>query len=101
MSRLNCWEFKGCGREPGGSRIYEMGICPASTDTILDGINGGISAGRACWVVAGTMCNGLVQGSFARKYKDCGICDFYNAVKEEEQESFMMTVDLLRMIDTH
>ncbi len=100
MQRMNCWEFKKCGRELGGSVADELGICPASTDTILEGINGGVSAGRACWVVAGTMCDGLVQGSFARKYKDCGLCDFYNTVKEEEGDSFLMTVDLLKMIET-
>jgi len=25
---LNCWEFKKCGREPGGEKASELGICP-------------------------------------------------------------------------
>ncbi len=28
---LNCWEFKGCGREEGGRNAHERGICPAYT----------------------------------------------------------------------
>lgn len=102
MQRLNCWEVKRCGREVDGNNIAEYGICPASLNHSLDGVHGGISAGRACWAVAGTLCNGAVQGSFAQKYKDCGRCDFYALVKEEEGEEFVLTVDLLGMItETH
>jgi hypothetical protein len=31
-----------CGREPGGPNASESGVCPAATQTHLDGINGGI-----------------------------------------------------------
>jgi len=58
----------------------------------------GISAGRACWVVADTLCGGRVQGSFAQKFKDCGLCDFYKMVKEEEGENLILTIELLGMI---
>jgi hypothetical protein len=30
MSKLNCWELKKCGREAGGAKSNEMGICPAA-----------------------------------------------------------------------
>ena len=40
-SKQNCWEFKGCGREPGGENIADCGICPASIEEKLDGIHGG------------------------------------------------------------
>lgn len=98
MERLNCWEFKKCGRELGGRKISELGVCPASTNTEFEGVHDGISAGRACWVVAGTMCGSTVQGSFAQKYMDCGLCDFYLMVREEEGDNLILTVDLLRMI---
>lgn len=98
MERLNCWEFKRCGREVGGKKVSEFGICPASTDTLLEGVHGGICAGRACWVVAGTMCGRKVQGSFAQKYLDCGLCDFYNMVRDEEGDDLILTVDLLKMV---
>ena len=29
--KLNCWEYKKCGRQPGGDRAKEMGICPVTT----------------------------------------------------------------------
>jgi hypothetical protein len=97
--KKNCWEFKGCGREPGGKNASAMGVCPAATDTKLEGVHSGKNAGRACWVIAGTMCNGQVQGIFAQKYHDCRMCDFYQKVKEEEGEDFLITVDLIRMIE--
>ena len=71
MSKLNCWEFKGCGREPNGSKVEDLGVCPSSTENRLDGVHGGMNGGRACWVVGGTMCGGEFQGTFAHKYKDC------------------------------
>lgn len=97
--KKNCWEFKKCGREPGGENASAIGVCPASTNTKLDGVHDGKNAGRTCWVMAGTMCNGEVQGIFAQKYNDCRICDFYQKVKEEEGQDFLITVDLIRMIE--
>jgi len=82
--RFNCWEFKKCGREPGGSCIHDLGICPATTTEKLNGLHGGTNAGRACWFVVGTLCNGDIQGTYAKKYKSCIFCDFFKMVKEEE-----------------
>jgi len=28
MERKNCWEVLKCGREPGGYRVSEAGVCP-------------------------------------------------------------------------
>jgi eukaryotic-like serine/threonine-protein kinase len=89
MNSLNCWEFKACGRETGGPNVAELGICPASTDTRFHGVNDGINAGRMCWCVAGTFCDGQVQGSVAGKKESCLLCDFFKSVeKEEEQDCF-------------
>lgn len=30
-----------------------------------------------CWLIAGTFCRGEVQGQFARKLKNCRLCDVY------------------------
>jgi len=54
---LNCWDFKKCGRTD----------CPARVR----------NAGCLCWIVAGTMCGGSVQGTFAQKIGSCLECDFY------------------------
>ncbi len=82
MSR-NCWEYKGCGREPGGVHVQEYGVCPASTDSSCDGLNGGTNGGRLCWAIAGTLCDGEVQGIFAEKLSSCVSCDFFKKVQEE------------------
>jgi hypothetical protein len=96
--KLNCWEFRGCGREPEGKNTSEMGMCPAATKTAFHGIHEGMNGGRACWVVAGTMCDGNVVGTFAGKYEDCRACEFYEVVKKEEGEDFLLTIDVLRMV---
>lgn len=97
-TKLNCWEFKRCGRQPGGAAVHDKGICPATTEKRLDGTHDGVNAGRACWVVAGTLCKGEVQGSFAQKYKNCERCDFYQKVKEEEFPKFKFSAVLLNNI---
>lgn len=98
MSKRNCWEFKKCGREPAGENALEHGVCPAATNDRLDGIHRGKKAGRVCWLVAGTMCGGEVQGTFANKYKDCRECDFYRLVKEEEGSMFLVTIELINKL---
>ena len=98
--KTNCWEFKKCGREPGGGKVAELGICPASTETRLNGAHGGQNAGRACWVVAGSMCGGKIQGTFAEKYQNCKICDFYMKVYSEEHGDFQMISKMITVITT-
>jgi len=85
--KLNCWEHKKCGRQPGGHKVQELGVCPAATNTELHGAHGGTNAGRACWVVAGSLCGGKIQGTYAKKLLNCWRCDFMNSVKREEDPS--------------
>ncbi|MBI5525168.1 MAG: hypothetical protein HY897_02460 [Deltaproteobacteria bacterium] len=85
----NCWEFKKCGREPGGNKVSKLGVCPAAVDERGEGANGGSESGRICWVTAGTFCGGKVQGSFAQKRESCEACDFFVAVKKEEGDAFV------------
>ncbi|HMK46388.1 MAG TPA: FIST N-terminal domain-containing protein [Methanocella sp.] len=84
MGKLNCWEYMKCGREQGGEKAFDLGVCPASMVTMLDGVNGGKNGGRACWAIAGTFCNGKAQGVFAMKRSDCESCAFYRTVHDEE-----------------
>ncbi len=88
--KTNCWEFMRCGHKPNG----EKAICPAATDSTLDGTNGGCYAGRCCWRVAGTYCNGKVQGAFASKIMDCVECNFFKKVKEEEGKDFQFLISI-------
>ena len=70
MKAKNCWEFKECGREEGGNKINDLGVCPASPDR-----------GKDCWKIAGTFCGGKVQGTFAQKKGSCMACDWYKHIK--------------------
>jgi hypothetical protein len=86
-AKLNCWEFKKCGRQPGGPKAQELGICPATVHQALDGSHHGKNAGRSCWVVAGSLCGGKIQGTYAQKLLNCWRCEFMNRVKKEEEAS--------------
>lgn len=52
----HCWEKKQCKEEN----------CPAYQN----------ETGR-CWLIAGTMCDGKVQGKFAKKFESCTECDIF------------------------
>lgn len=98
MAMINCWEFKKCGREPGGEKVAEFGICPASTETLTDGVNHGKNGGRACWAISGTMCGGRVQGTYAVKIGNCLNCQFYQIVQREEKPRFVTSAKILERL---
>jgi hypothetical protein len=98
MGKLNCWESKRCGREPGGIKTGELGICPAASREKADGIHGGVNGGRCCWVIAGTLCNGHIQGIYASKLANCILCDFYQLVHAEEGKNRIDPKALLALL---
>ena len=77
---LNCWEFKNCGRGPGSVRV-----CPVVTEIRADGVNRGTNGGRVCWAIAGTLCGGRQQGTYAVKLETCLRCEFCQLVLRDEQ----------------
>lgn len=85
MEKLNCWEYKKCGREDINVKLWECGICPATIETKADGINGGKNGGRICWFIAGTLC-----------IEECAKCGFYKLVKEEEGVNYKEEADVLK-----
>ncbi|MBN1943836.1 MAG: hypothetical protein JW849_11135 [Phycisphaerae bacterium] len=85
---VNCWEFMQCGREPGGRLARELGICPAARKSPYDSENEGRFAGRACWKVFGTFCEGHVERSMTRKALHCIDCPFAQKVAEEQGLDF-------------
>lgn len=60
-----CWQYMKCGRESDHSVT-----CPAYP-----------YFGRCCWAVAGTLCAGRVQGTFAQKIADCKQCSFFQSLR--------------------
>ena len=98
MAKKNCWEFKKCGRQTGGENADELGICPAASEEAAEGINSGSRGGRSCWVLAGTLCGGIVQGTFASKLANCIQCEFYKLVRDEEGDDFISSKIILELI---
>jgi two-component system NtrC family sensor kinase len=64
-----CWEYMRCGRN-----MDTATKCPAYPNF-----------GRSCWAIAGTFCEGKVQGAFAQKCEDCRTCAFYQKVEKERK----------------
>jgi hypothetical protein len=73
---MNCWEFKKCGREKGGAKAKELGVCPAWPD-----------GGKTCARQTGTLCGGQVQGTFASKLGNCMQCEYYKSPHYEKRKA--------------
>jgi hypothetical protein len=87
---VNCWEFKKCGREPGGHRVAEFGVCPAAEFHAADGYLGGESGGKACCFITGTFCEEILQGTYRDKSKNCWDCAFYHELRRRHGGAFSM-----------
>jgi hypothetical protein len=96
--RLNCWEFKRYGREPGGANSKDGIACIASVEARTDGVNSGRNGGRACWAIAGTECGGKPRGAFAQKIESCQKCEFYSKVMDEEYPNYVSTKNIMPML---
>jgi signal transduction histidine kinase len=60
-----CWEYMQCKQD-----VNHDESCPAYPHF-----------GRICWAVAGTLCAGKVQGTFAQKIHDCHRCGYYRTMQ--------------------
>ena len=67
-TRVACWEFKKCGRQAGGKKAAELGVCPAYPNH-----------GYSCAAINGTLCGGKLQGTFSEKLHNCIRCNFYQS----------------------
>ena len=73
---LNCWEIKKCERQKGGKKENELGECIASKEGM----------GYSCWAVAGTLCDGKIQGATAQKIVYCTSCEVYQIYNRSKGE---------------
>ncbi len=60
-----CWEYMQCKQD-----VNHDESCPAYPHF-----------GRICWAVAGTLCAGKIQGTFAQKIHDCHRCGYYSMMQ--------------------
>lgn len=67
-SQVPCWVYMKCGRDS-NNEIK----CPAFPHF-----------GRICWAIAGTLCSGKVQGTFAQKCNNCRECEFFKHVNQKQ-----------------
>lgn len=88
--KSNCWDITQCGRELGGKRAAEAGVCATSTNVFFDGTNGGSNAGRCCWRVSGTLFRGDGQCELLAKVGSCQNCHVFTMVKQEEGMSLRL-----------
>ena len=63
--------------------VEVLGECPVASAMRHDGQNGGIAAGRACWLVASAQCP--ISRSSGNGARDCHECQFYRRVMNEEK----------------
>jgi hypothetical protein len=56
-----------CERHEGGAKVQEFGVCIASREGM----------GHSCWMIAGNLCGGTVQGTVAIKENNCMSCEVY------------------------
>ena len=82
--KYNCWEFMKCGREVGGSKTGQSGVCPIATTLDANGLNGGTNAGRICWVIASTVSNDKAKCTDLHRERRCFQCQFRYKVLMEE-----------------
>jgi hypothetical protein len=88
QGKLNCWEFKKCGREPGGTNTSHAGTCPAAVEARADGIHSGMNGGRCCWAVTAAL---RQQGiCLDQSGGGCDDCDFYRLVRNEEEQRLVL-----------
>ena len=98
--KMNCWEFKNCGREPFGRNVKELGVCPAATEGVLHGVHGGVNGGRACWALDNTKCKeNPLDVDFVEKIKGCMECNFYQRVRREERDTYTGTRAILGILN--
>lgn len=71
---LRCWEIKNCGRA----------ACPS----YLDG-------DCRCWLKTGTLCEGEIQGDFAKKYQSCFNCEVLGRIEEDALRSLYEHINIL------
>jgi len=63
-----CWEHMQCKMD-----VNHDESCPAYP-----------YFGRICWTVAGTLCAGKIQGTYAQKIHDCSKCGYYCQVQSSQ-----------------
>lgn len=79
MQTLFCWEFKKCGREHGGARVAELGVCPVANFIKLANSVHGQSAVRACWAAKAPKPGTEDDIESSDRISNCVNCEYYRS----------------------
>jgi hypothetical protein len=96
--KRNCWDYYRCGKQAEGDHGKKHDVCPAYLETKLNGVHNGMNGGRACWIVADTMCGGRIKRTLVPKFIVCNLCDFKKTVISEESQNFVVSDDFMKML---
>ncbi len=94
MPEQRCWEFKKCGRQPGGSKAGELGVCPAAAEALTTGSHPERQGCLACWAITGKFSGEGVQGS-PERLGDCIRCDY---LKQNESKDGLYDIIVREVI---
>ena len=84
-----------CGREPGGAKANEPGVCPVAVESRVNGTNSGQKRRPFLLGDSGPLCGGKVQVTFAAKLGNCMQCDFYKIVIKEEDRGLQQAKQII------
>jgi hypothetical protein len=96
--KRNCWDYYRCGKQSKADNGKKHDVCPAYLETKLNGVHDGKNGGRACWIVAGTKCGGIIKRTLIPKFIICNLCDFKKIVMSEESQNFIVSDDFMKIL---
>ena len=96
MNKINCWDYMKCGKGPGGEKTDKCATCPVASETLANGLNGGLNGGRICWIIAENNCIEDLKCSNLHHKSSCYSCEFrYKVTMEEGLLKVCQTTGLL------
>ena len=97
---MKCCEFMMCGKELARTKAQELGLCSASSKTMLDRTDESRDAGPACWIISGAVCDGTSQRPCMEENGDCMSPTLYDYMCNQERQRLENSSNLLRKLHT-
>ena len=93
METRNYRELK---NEPCSTTMEDFDLHPSATEEKAGNPKNEKTEGRACSVIPGTVCEGMIQGTFIEKFEECKSCEFYQEIKEKEENNFIPAITAIK-----
>jgi hypothetical protein len=79
-----------CGREAGGRKAGELGICPVSLRSQPEGVSRAAGRGQPCWAFPGNACDHRSDGQPGQDSLACRQCERMQQVCDREGRYFAL-----------